>query len=33
MSLTDDRIHGYMTVSGQESMVDTVMDWVERLPS
>jgi alpha-beta hydrolase superfamily lysophospholipase len=33
MSLTDDRIHGYMTVSGQEAMVDTVMDWVERLPS
>jgi hypothetical protein len=33
MILTNDRIHGYMTVSGQEAMVDTVMDWVQRLPS
>jgi alpha-beta hydrolase superfamily lysophospholipase len=31
--LTEERIHGYMTVSGQEATVDIVMDWLERRAS
>jgi pimeloyl-ACP methyl ester carboxylesterase len=29
--LTEERIHGYMTVSGQESTIDLVMAWMDRL--
>jgi hypothetical protein len=31
--LTEERIHGYMTVSGQEATVEIVMGWLERLAS
>jgi hypothetical protein len=31
LTLTEERIHGYMTVSGQEATVDMVMAWLDRL--
>jgi hypothetical protein len=30
VSLTEERIHGYVTVSGQETSVHMVLDWLER---
>ena len=31
LTITDERIHGYMTVSGQQATIDIVLDWLERL--
>lgn len=31
LTVTEERIHGYMTVSGQEATVEIVMAWLERL--
>jgi pimeloyl-ACP methyl ester carboxylesterase len=33
LTLTEERIHGYMTVSGQEATIDIVEAWLERLSS
>ena len=33
LNVTEERIHGYMTVSGQEATIELVMAWVEQLGS
>ena len=33
LNITGERIHGYMTVPGQEATIEIVMDWVEQLGS
>jgi hypothetical protein len=31
LTLTEERIHGFMTLSGQEATIDIVMSWLDRL--